>query len=151
MLSFSLQCGMKLFLSHCSHNLYDVEWSTAPPQITNVRKSYAVAHCFHQFFHAQWSSPYCIAHIFSAVRNIAVFHVLLASSLQIKSCNSSNYLDPLSKSFGFLLPSLVWVGRFFTELIIWFFSPISRLSWEVFHQVNQVKVFTYISDITVNH
>ena len=69
----------------------------------------------------------------------------------MKPCISSDHLDPLLESFGFPPPSSVWVGRFFTKLIVWFSSLISGLGWEVFYQVNQIRVFTYISNITVNH
>ena len=62
----------------------------------------------------------------------------------MEPCASSDYSDhsdPFPESFGFPLPSPVWVGRFFIKSIVWFFSPISRLGWEVFHQINQVRFF----------
>ena len=65
---------------------------------------------------------------------------LISSRCGMEPCTSSDYLDhsdPISESFSFPPPSPVWVGRFFIKSIVWFSSPISRLDWEVFHQINQ--------------
>ena len=82
-----------------------------------------------------------IALISSTICDGALLRALLASSPWMELCASSDHLDPLPESFGFPLPSPVWVGRFFTKLIIPFSSPISRLGWEVFHLINQVGLW----------
>ena len=98
--------------------------------------TYDRAICIHALF-----SSLRIVLISSTKRNGTLFHALLASSLQqgMKPCVSSDHADPLSELFGFLPLSPVWVGRFFIEVIAWFSSPISRLGWEVIHQINQVR------------
>ena len=103
--------------AHCSHPLHDVGWSFASPQITNVRWSCALAHRSYFFYNVGWSLSPCITYIPSAARNIAVLIALLASSPRRKMdpCAFSDHLDLLPESFGFLPPSPVWVGRFFTK------------------------------------
>ena len=96
----------------------------------------------------------CIAFNISSMHDGALLIALLTSSprqemshlLRIacilfsdRALRLLGLFESLSESFGFLSPSPVGVGRFFIESIVWFSSPISRLGWEVFHQVNQVR------------
>ena len=97
----------------------------------------AVAYCFHLFY-ARWRPPHYIAYIFSAVRDVAVFHALFAFSSRMKPYASLDHSDPFPELFGFPPPSSVCVGRFFIELIVLFSSFISCLGRKVFHQINQL-------------
>lgn len=90
---------MKPSLSHCSHPLHVVGWSSAYP-LHNVGQS---------------SLPPRIAHILSAARDVAVFIALLSSPLRqsIKLSNSIKpYLRALLSLCSHPLHELGWSFRF---------------------------------------
>ena len=82
--------------------------------------------CSHLLRDVGWSSrPLRIAHILSTARDVAVLIALLASSLQqgMELCTSSDGAP---------------------RLIFRFSSPISRLGWEVFHQINYLVFLPHL-------
>ena len=141
--------------AHCSHLLHDVGWSLLYRIALMTSTTWDRALRLLRSPTYNGAMPSRIAFIISSMHDGILLIALLASSLRQemsrlpriarilfldRALRLFGFFGSLPESFGFLFPSPIWVRRFFIKLIVWFSSLISRLGWEGFHQVNQVKL-----------